>query len=489
MHSCADQQKVLVSLRAMIEAFTQLLINPRKIMHKSITYIDVYEQAGGPVELLEHVVRTAIWPAETLEHHLECLREFHDTRNSYQDMENTRREVLDQATLRRLQTLVGYAYQHIPFYNRLYRGCGFEPGDLKSLKDFSKLPIINKSDLRAVRDEVAANPFVKINFMSRTSGSTGVPLSVINDTDRQRHWFVKRLLMFEQMMGERLSPGDWMYSIYYEPFFLTSILGDYKTFTVGLNADTLKVADHIRKIRPKLITGVGNQILKVARLLPDARELGILAFTTNSESSSIGERRLLEKLINVPILDEYSSEELGIIAWEQRDGSYMVAEDTVHVELVGTDDQSMEQVVGTDLWNFTMPRIRYNQGDYAEWKSAAPKIGLRRLARIIGRQDMSLVSPMYGQIDPGLILEIADTTLLPESAGVAEFRVVQKSMQEVHLLIKPMRNGKYLGDAVEAFTQRFLPLFGSNIKFTVFLVDELPHLGVKKRCILRDYHD
>lgn len=459
------------------------------IMNKAITYTDVYEQAGSPVELLENVVRTAIWPAETLEHHLECLREFHDTRNIYQDLENTRREVLDKATLRRLQALVGYAYQHIPFYNRLYRGVGFEPGDLKSLDDFSKLPIVYKADLLEVHGEVAANPYVKINFMSRTSGSTGVPLSVINDTDRQRHWFVKRLFMFEQMMGERLSPEDWMYSIYYEPFFLTSIFGDYKTFTVGLNADMQKVADHIRKIRPKLITGVANQVLKVAKLLPDAKELGILALTTNSESSSTGERRQLEKLINVPILDEYSSEELGIIAWEQRDGSYMVAEDTVHVELVAADDQSMKQVVGTDLWNFTMPRIRYNQGDYAQWKCAAPDVGLRRLQRIIGRQDMSLVSPMYGQIDPGLILEISDTTLLPESAGVAEFRIVQKSLREVHLLIKPARGDKDCGDAMEAFTQRFLPLFGSDIDFKVFLVDELPRLGVKKRCIVREYRD
>lgn len=459
------------------------------MMNRAITYTDVYEQAGRPVELLEHIVRGAIWPAETLEYHLECLRELHDTRSIYQDLENARREMLDQATLRRLQTLVGYAYKHIQFYNRLYRGVGFEPGDLKNLNDFSKLPIVYKADLLAVHDEVALNPYVKINFSSRTSGSTGVPLSVINDKARQRHWFIKRLFMFEQMMGQRLLPEDWVYSIYYEPFFLTSILGDYKTFTVGLNADAVKVAEHIRKLRPKLVTGVATQILKVARLLPDAKELGILAFTTNSESSSSGERRLLEKLVNVPILDEYSSEELGIIAWEQRDGSYLVAEDTVHVELVGTDDQDLEQVVGTDLWSFTMPRIRYNQGDYAQWKSAAPDIGLRRLGRVIGREDMSLVSPMYGQIDPGLILELSDTTLLPESAGVAEFRLVQKSLREIHLLIKPTRNDRDCRDAAEAFTQRFLQLFGSDVNFKIFLVDKIPRLGIKKRCILREYCD
>ncbi len=399
------------------------------------TYIDVFRAAGSPASLRSNVVRTPVWPAETLEHHFESLRDLMDNRALYEELDKTPREILNLKTLLRLKTIVSYAYTHIPFYRDLYKRSGFEVGDLKTLKDFNLLPSIKKHDLKLVYDQVSKSPQAKINFKARTSGSTGIPLSLINDTDRQKHWFVKRMLMFENMMGQRLSPSDWIYSIYYEPFFLTSILGDYRTFTVGLNASSQKCAEHIRKLKPKIVTGVASQIINLAKELPDAKELGILAFTTNSESSSSYERLSIGKKLSVPILDEYSSEELGIIAWELRDGAYVVSEDTIHLELKPNKSHGMCEVIGTDLWNFTMPRIRYEQGDFAEWKAEEPAIGLKRIKRVIGRQDMKLISPDFGPIDPSKILSIFDTTLALETSGIAEFRLVQKSKNTLELLV------------------------------------------------------
>ncbi|WP_206922913.1 phenylacetate--CoA ligase family protein [Alicyclobacillus suci] len=372
------------------------------------SYIDVFEKAGSPESLKPFIRFEQVWPVESLERHTEILKSFHDERTRYRKLDNMPREELDSWTLRRLQSLVKFSYEHISYYRRLYSNVGFEPGDLKSLRDFTLLPIIQKADLHEIYREVVNNPWVKINHKSRTSGSTGTPLSLINDTDRQKHWFVHRIQMFENMMQSPLQPEDWIYSIYYEPFLLTSILGDYPTFTVGLGASYEDLAEHIRTLKPKIVTGVGRHVLKVAELLPDAKELGILAFSTNSETSSPGIRRDLSLKLGVPILDEYSSEELGIIAWEERDGGYLVAEDTVHLELVHYQDDDMESVIGTDLWNFAMPRIRYAQNDYAIWKKSDPEYGLRRLDRILGRQDMMIISPTYGPIDPGKILEIFD---------------------------------------------------------------------------------
>lgn len=450
-------------------------------------YVDVFKAAGAPEHLRSKVILERVWPRETIERHTEALRIFENRHDIYSRFDKMPREELNRRTLKRLQTLVGYAFENIPFYNRLYSGVGFQPGDLQSLEDFSRLPIVQKSDLRSLYEEVATQPFTQVNFKARTSGSTGKPLSIINDSNRQMHWFVVQMNMFEHMAGRLMTSSNWIYSNYYEPFLLSSILGGYKTFTVGLSADSQAPSDHIRQIRPAIVTGVASNILRVAKLLPDAKRLGIQAFTTNSESSSIGERKTLTDQLGVPILDEYSSEELGIIAWEERSGSYLVAEDTVHLELV-ENQEGMASVIGTDLWNFVMPRIRYDHGDYAQWEVSEPSLGLRRIKSVLGRQDMKLISYHLGPIDAGRILEIFDVTLVPESAGIEEFRLVQKSMFDFRLLLKSsLTTLPEHSLAIQTFQGHFRELFGELPRLRVEYVDHMPTLGVKRRCIVREF--
>ncbi|MED4589893.1 phenylacetate--CoA ligase family protein [Priestia flexa] len=452
-------------------------------------FIDVFEKAGSPSQLKPHVIFDHVWPEETLEKHTEISKDFFDQRDNYEKLDMQPREYLNKMNLIRLQELVAFAYKNIPHYNKIYREVGFEPGDFKSLQDFELLPIINKDDLQEIYKQALKNPWVKINHKSRTSGSTGVPLTLINDTNRHRHMFVQRLQMFESMMGANLKDEDWIYSIYYEPFLLTSMLGKFPTFTVGLGAPLPDLEEHIRKIRPAVITGVANRIIDVAKLLPDAKDLGIKLLTTNSETSSAHIRRELSKQLGVPVLDEYSAEELGIIAWEQQNGDYLVAEDTVYVELVNLNDDYMDTVIGTELWNFAMPRIRYAQNDFAEWKEKNPEFGLKRIKRIIGRQDMKIISPQYGSIDPGIISEIFDTTLVREGSGVKEFRLVQKSLHDIRLLIKKEVEISDISEVVLEFRHRFQQHFGFDTELKIEFVDFIPSLGVKKRSIVREFNE
>lgn len=458
-------------------------------MESQHQYINCFKAAGAPESLAPFVIHEAVWPTETLERHSRALRKFMDSRKQYSTLDSLDRVSLDHQKLKRLQSLVNFAYKHIPFYKRFYSEAGFQLGDLKTIQDFERLPVLEKSHLRELYQERTQNPWVQVNHKSRTSGSTGVPVSLINDVERTDHWFVTRMHMFEDMIQAPLKEEDWIYSIYYEPFLLSSIFGSYRTFTVGLKAAPEDLAAHIRQIKPRIITGVASHVLKVAKLLPDAKDLGILAFSTNSESSSKDERLSILNFNGVPVLDEYSSEELGIIAWEQRNGEYVVAEDTVHVELVNKDASDMASVLGTDLWNYTMPRIRYAQGDFAEWASnQVPEQGLRRLKRILGRQDMALFSTQKGLIDPAPIQEIFDRTLVTENSGVEEFRLVQKSPHDVRLLLKLKNPSMQWSPAVTEFEKCFAKIFGETTSLKLEKVSALPTLGLKRRSIVREFH-
>lgn len=117
---------------------------------KSHFFIDVCQEARMPDSIGMRVSQNPMWPAETHECHTECFRDLHDYRNLYAVLDQTPSELLDQCTPVRLQTLVSSAYNHIPFYNKIYRRAGFEPGDLKSLGDLSLLTSVSKKDLQTV---------------------------------------------------------------------------------------------------------------------------------------------------------------------------------------------------------------------------------------------------------------------------------------------------------------------------------------------------
>lgn len=409
------------------------------------------------------------------------------------ELEQMSQKKFYQKQLHKLSALVDYAFSCIPFYRDIYQKAGYHLGAIRSFKDFKALPLITKSDLRILYESQ-----IKIEkrgeFWSRTSGSTGSPLILINDFDRTRHWFVERILMFEKMLGKHLNPTDWIYNYYYEPFWLPSIMGGYKTYSVDLLAPPKDVAKHIYFLRPKVVTGVASKIIELIGEISNAKDYGIELFATNSESSSKRSRDIATLKTGVPVLDEYSSEELGIIAWENKDRKYSLAEESVHVELNPIEHCAFSEVVGTCLWSYTMPRIRYIQGDYASWTEESKKIDLDNAENILysprmfetleGRQDMALFSPIKGIIKPSEVLTIIDSILMKYAEQIIEFRLLQLSNIKFKMLLKS--NNNFCIEVLKAeFCTALSLLLEINIEIDFEFVSFIPRLGTKHRCIIR----
>lgn len=79
--------------------------------------------------------------------------------------------------LERLRIIVASAYRDVPFYRFLYSQVGFEPGDLQSLEDFGRLPVVAKADLQSVElgTRSCSRPG---SFLVNTGGSSGRPLEL-----------------------------------------------------------------------------------------------------------------------------------------------------------------------------------------------------------------------------------------------------------------------------------------------------------------------
>src|SRR5438128_950976 len=97
-----------------------------------------------------------------------------------------RRETMDAeereaAILARIQQVLAHTWERAPFYRRKWSATGFEPGDVKSLADFERLPVTTKEELRVEQAEHPAYgdylciPPEEVVRVWGSSGTTGRP--------------------------------------------------------------------------------------------------------------------------------------------------------------------------------------------------------------------------------------------------------------------------------------------------------------------------
>ncbi len=78
--------------------------------------------------------------------------------------------------LKKLQAIVKYAYENVPYYRKRLDEIKIRPEDIKTLKDIEKLPFTTKDDLRdAYPFEMFAVPKKDIVEVHTSSGTTGKP--------------------------------------------------------------------------------------------------------------------------------------------------------------------------------------------------------------------------------------------------------------------------------------------------------------------------
>jgi phenylacetate-CoA ligase len=90
-----------------------------------------------------------------------------------------------------LTTLLHHAYDHVPYYKKLFTTQGMTPDDITSFEEFQHVPLLGKETVQIHADEFKATNYPKSSFEeTNTGGSTGFSLrfsikgSVVRKTSR-----------------------------------------------------------------------------------------------------------------------------------------------------------------------------------------------------------------------------------------------------------------------------------------------------------------
>ena len=98
-------------------------------------------------------------------------------------IETLPREKLIGLQVKKFKRILHWAYNNSPFYRRIYRDAGLEPGDINSYEDILRVPKVEKDMLREVQErepfpygDILSVPLREVTTFRQTSGTTGTPV-------------------------------------------------------------------------------------------------------------------------------------------------------------------------------------------------------------------------------------------------------------------------------------------------------------------------
>lgn len=197
---------------------------------------------------------------------------------------------------------------------------------------------------------------------------------------------------------------------------------------------------------------------------------------TSSEVMPISIKQALKTTFDCNVYDRYSNQENGIIAQsEDCSDLFLINHPSYLVEILKEDsddlaeDGEIGRIVITDLFNYSMPFIRYDTGDLAI------KIGEERFSKYVR-------SVQGRQVD--VIYDTSGEVLTPHTLSVymwkfdkiSQYQFIQESKNEY--ILKVSDSGNNYSD--KDFIEHLKPIFGHDAKIYVEFVNSIPVLSSGK---------
>jgi phenylacetate-CoA ligase len=320
------------------------------------------------------------------------------------------RKELEQLQLERLESTLSRVYMNVPFYRKQFDEVKFNPDDLRSLDDLSRLPFTTKNDLRDNYPYgLFAVPLREVVRIHASSGTTGMSTVVGYSKNDIKTWsnLVARILAAGGITKDDVIQIAFNYGLFTGAFGL-----HYGAERLGASVIPISSGNTRRQI--KLMQDFKTTALvstpSYAMLIADTMmEMGInrnslsLKFGLfGAEPWSDAMRKELEDKLKIVATDNYGlSEVMGPgVAGEclERNGLHL-AEDHFLVEWINPDTLKpvkpgeIGEMVITTLTKEAFPVIRYRTRDLTRLLPETCPCGrtMKRMTRVFGRTDDMLI--------------------------------------------------------------------------------------------------
>lgn len=342
--------------------------------------------------------------------------------------------------------------------------------NLRDLDDIHTLNCINKQDIRRC---LQIYPIDKRSekLTSHTSGTTGTGLVFPTNRELQSAqwaiwWRYRRQhgINFNQLCGyfggREVVPVQDRTTVYRINYAARQIMFS----AYHLSAESCSIyADVIMNKKVRWVHGYPSLISKFASLcLEQGIDLSdhISIVTFGAESLLESQKRVIERAFKCKISEHYGLAEGVANISQSVDGKLLVDEEFSHVEFIGTEGKY--EIVGTNLFNYQCPFIRYQTGDFV---ASVAVDGIRRkVDSIDGRVEDYVIGfdgTIYGRLDH----------IFKDCISIREAQIIQSEVGKID--VKIVREPEFNGLDEVFLKQQFELRFAKNVSVKFWFVDNI----------------
>jgi phenylacetate-CoA ligase len=291
----------------------------------------------------------------------------------------------EQFQLELLQMVCHLAYDRTSYYRRAFDEVGFEPGDLRSLDDFARIPTIDKNTLLECLGEMCAvSPHSRGVDRVATGGTSGAPFYFYIGSDRSAVEYAYLVASWQRagygldvvqavLRGQVVRPTRSGMRHEFDRLLRRHYYSNFHTTDDDLRA----YIEHMRTIGPFFLHVYPSSMAALTRFVersgvaPPTNLRGVLA---GSETVYPEDRARTERVLGVRYFSWYGHSEKLVLAAEcEHCSDYHVWPTYGYCELLDekgrrvTTPGQRGEIVGTGFINTVVPFIRYRTGDFATY--------------------------------------------------------------------------------------------------------------------------
>ena len=340
----------------------------------------------------------------------------------------------------RRRAIVNYHLANNAYYKKFF-------GE-KEFLDWEEVPVMQKSDLqRPLKERLSKGCTKKNAYVGKTSGSSGHPF--IFAKDRFCHavtWaeFIDRYKWININLNKSLQAR--FYGIPLDFYGnLTERFKDQVSLRRRFNVFDLsekKMEEFLIRFEKSefdYINGYTSAILLFAKFLKKRKIVlkqtcpSLKVCIVTSEKLFENDKLLIEEAFGIPVVNEYGASEVGLIAFENTNGDWIVNAESLLIEILDENNHSLPlgeegRIVITSLYNKAHPMIRYDIGDTGTLaKNSTHKHPI--LLNLTGRTN-DVARLANGKVVPGLTFYYVTKSIIEDAGSIKEFLIVQTALDK-----------------------------------------------------------
>ncbi|HNS16076.1 MAG TPA: AMP-binding protein [Syntrophorhabdaceae bacterium] len=325
-------------------------------------------------------------------------------------------ERLRQLQLKKFKRIVEWAYNNSPFYKKLYRDNGFEPGDLNKFEDIQKIPKTDKGMLRDVQKnppfpygDILSVPIEDVTTFRQTSGTTGTPVYQA-DTWQDWEWWSECWSYILYAQGYR--DTDRVFIPFGYNIFVAFWAGHYAAEKIGCEVvpgGVLNTEARILKMQelrctafmatPTYVLAMADTANKMG--IDPVRDLSIRRITCAGEpgASIPATKKRIEEAWGCKVYDHIGATEIGAWSYEctsqpgglhVNDAFFLVEIEDIETGKIIDEPGKNGKMLITAFDRLGKPCIRFDSKDVIRWANHTCECGrtFRMIdGGVVGRAD------------------------------------------------------------------------------------------------------